>query len=438
MKTIVSLITPPLNAAVAVIRMSGDEAKTIAQEIFSRPIEKPNHVYYGNIIDGKEIVDQVLLTYFASPKSFTGEDVVEISTHGSMLIANQVIELIISKGARLAERGEFSSRAYYNNKIDLVQAEAILSTIEANTLEAKKLALYSLNGETSSLIKPLIDNLASLLSNIEVNIDYPEYLDIEEVTYSRIKKECLEMVNELDKLLSQSKKSQYFMHGINVCLVGLPNTGKSSLLNAFLNQEKAIVTNVPGTTRDIVEGNINLDGLPLHLLDTAGIRKADNVVEQIGISKSQESIKNADLVIMVLDATRQINEEEKEILNSIKDKNYILVYNKKDLIDKVDDDKIYISALNKDISPLKKKILSLFNLSSSDLTPSLCTSRQVGLLQKAKNSLLKAQEDALNNVPIDLVSVSIKESYDSLKEILGMNVNVDLSEEIFSRFCVGK
>ena len=172
MKTIVSLITPPLNAAVAVIRMSGDEAKTIAQEIFSRPIEKPNHVYYGNIIDGKEIVDQVLLTYFASPKSFTGEDVVEISTHGSMLIANQVIELIISKGARLAERGEFSSRAYYNNKIDLVQAEAILSTIEANTLEAKKLALYSLNGETSSLIKPLIDNLASLLSNIEVNIDY--------------------------------------------------------------------------------------------------------------------------------------------------------------------------------------------------------------------------------------------------------------------------
>lgn len=438
MKTIVSLITPPLNAAVAVIRMSGDEAKTIAQEIFSRLIEKPNHVYYGNIIDGKEIVDQVLLTYFASPKSFTGEDVVEISTHGSMLIANQVIELIISKGARLAERGEFSSRAYYNNKIDLVQAEAILSTIEANTLEAKKLALYSLNGETSSLIKPLIDNLASLLSNIEVNIDYPEYLDIEEVTYSRIKKECLEMVNELDKLLSQSKKSQYFMHGINVCLVGLPNTGKSSLLNAFLNQEKAIVTNVPGTTRDIVEGNINLDGLPLHLLDTAGIRKADNVVEQIGISKSQESIKNADLVIMVLDATRQINDEEKEILNSIKDKNYILVYNKKDLIDKVDDDKIYISALNKDISPLKKKILSLFNLSSSDLTPSLCTSRQVGLLQKAKNSLLKAQEDASNNVPIDLVSVSIKESYDSLKEILGMNVNIDLSEEIFSRFCVGK
>ena len=246
------------------------------------------------------------------------------------------------------------------------------------------------------------------------------------------------MVNELDKLLSQSKKSQYFMHGINVCLVGLPNTGKSSLLNAFLNQEKAIVTNVPGTTRDIVEGNINLDGLPLHLLDTAGIRKADNVVEQIGISKSQESIKNADLVIMVLDATRQINDEEKEILNSIKDKNYILVYNKKDLIDKADDDKIYISALNKDISPLKKKILSLFNLSSSDLTPSLCTSRQVGLLQKAKNSLLKAQEDASNNVPIDLVSVSIKESYDSLKEILGMNVNIDLSEEIFSRFCVGK
>lgn len=438
MKTIVSLITPPLNAAVAVIRMSGDEAKTIAQEIFSRPIEKPNHVYYGNIIDGKEIVDQVLLTYFASPKSFTGEDVVEISTHGSMLIANQVIELIISKGARLAERGEFSSRAYYNNKIDLVQAEAILSTIEANTLEAKKLALYSLNGETSSLIKPLIDNLASLLSNIEVNIDYPEYLDIEEVTYSRIKKECLEMVNELDKLLSQSKKSQYFMHGINVCLVGLPNTGKSSLLNAFLNQEKAIVTDIPGTTRDIVEGNINLNGLPLHLLDTAGIRESNNKVEQIGIEKSTKSIEEADLVIMVCDASREMNDEEKEILSKIKDKNYLIVYNKADLINHKDDDKLYISALNKDITPLKNKILNLFNLTSKDITPSLCSSRQIGLLNKARDNLIKANEDALNNLSIDLISVSIKEAYDALKEIVGLSVNTDLSEEIFSRFCVGK
>ena len=355
-----------------------------------------------------------------------------------MLIANEVISLIISKGARLAQRGEFSSRAYYNNKIDLIQAEAIMSMVEATSIEAKKLALYSLEGDTSKLIKPLIDKLADILSNIEVNIDYPEYLDIEEVTFDKVKKECTLISNEIDKLLNQSKKSQYIISGIKVALVGLPNTGKSSLLNAFLNQEKAIVTDIPGTTRDIVEGNINLNGLPLHLLDTAGIRESNNKVEQIGIEKSTKSIEEADLVIMVCDASREMNDEEKEILSKIKDKNYLIVYNKADLINHKDDDKLYISALNKDITPLKNKILNLFNLTSKDITPSLCSSRQIGLLNKARDNLIKANEDALNNLSIDLISVSIKEAYDALKEIVGLSVNTDLSEEIFSRFCVGK
>lgn len=437
-QTIVSLITPPLNSAVAVIRMSGDEALNIANEIFSKRVSMANQAVFGTIIDGDEKIDQVILTYFASPKSFTGEDVVEISCHGSMLIANQIISLIISKGARLAERGEFSARAYYNNKIDLIQAEAILSMVEATSIESKKLALYSLEGQTSLLIKPLINQLADLLSNIEVNIDYPEYQDIEEVTIKRIQNECLEMINTIDSLLNQSKKTQYFINGIKVSLVGLPNTGKSSLLNAFLNQEKAIVTDIPGTTRDVVEGTVNLDGLPLHLLDTAGIRDADNKVEQIGIEKSKKSIDESDLVIMVLDASKSITEEENQLLDYIKNKPYLIVYNKADLINDYDDDKLYISALNKDITNLKNKIKQLFNLTSNDITPSLCSSRQIGLLEKAKNNLIQANEDALQQLPIDLISISIKESYDSLKDILGLNVNVDLSEEIFSRFCVGK
>ena len=436
--TIVSLITAPINAAVAVIRLSGDNSLEIAQNIFSRKIEKPNYAYVGKLTNNNEIIDEVVLIYYKAPRSFTGEDVVEISIHGSMLIANEVISLIIAKGARLAQRGEFSSRAYYNNKIDLVQAEAIMSMVEATSIEAKKLALYSLEGDTSKLIKPLIDKLADILSNIEVNIDYPEYLDIEEVTFDKIKKECTLISNEIDKLLNQSKKSQYIISGIKVALVGLPNTGKSSLLNAFLNQEKAIVTDIPGTTRDIVEGNINLNGLPLHLLDTAGIRESNNKVEQIGIEKSTKSIEEADLVIMVCDASREMNDEEKEILSKIKDKNYLIVYNKADLINHKDDDKLYISALNKDISPLKNKILNLFNLTSKDITPSLCSSRQIGLLNKARDNLIKANEDALNNLSIDLISVSIKEAYDALKEIVGLSVNTDLSEEIFSRFCVGK
>ena len=220
--------------------------------------------------------------------------------------------------------------------------------------------------------------------------------------------------------------------------MGLPNTGKSSLLNAFLNQEKAIVTNIPGTTRDIVEGNVNLNGLPLHLLDTAGIREADNQVEKIGIEKSQRSIDEADLVIMVLDSSKKISLEEQNILDSLSDKPHLVVYNKADLITDKDNDKIYISALNKDIKALKEQILKLFNLSSKDITPSLCSSRQIGLLEKSRNNLVKAFEDAENELPIDLISISIKEAYDALKEILGLSVNVDLSEEIFSRFCVGK
>lgn len=436
--TIVSLITPPLKGAIAVIRISGDEALSIGNSIFSKEIKEPNHVYYGNIVSNGETIDQVLLTYFKGPKSFTGEDIIEISCHGSMLIANQIISLVISLGARLAERGEFSSRAFLNNKIDLVQAEAINSLINANTIESQKLALYSLEGKTSSLLQPLIDSLAEILANIEVNIDYPEYQDIEEMTLERVISDCDNNIRTINSLLNKSKKSLYFVKGIKIAIVGVPNAGKSSLLNAFLNKEKAIVTNIPGTTRDVVEGEVNIGGLPLHILDTAGIRESSNEIEKIGIKKSKESIDEADLIIMVRDVTNQNEKEEQEIISLIKNKNVIYVYNKKDLIENVDESKIYISALNKDIEVLKKAILERFDLTPNDIAPSLCSTREIGLLSKALNDLKKAKSDAEQQISLDLVSISIKEAYDSLKEIIGETVNVDLSKEIFSRFCVGK
>lgn len=436
--TIVSLITPPLMGAVAVIRISGDEALDIASSIFSRRIKEPNKVVFGNIQNGENIVDEVLLTYFKGPKSFTGEDVIEISCHGSMLIANEIISLIISKGARMAERGEFSSRAYANGKIDLVQAEGINSLILSTTAEQKKLAMYSLKGETSSKLSPLITKLADILANIEVNIDYPEYQDIEEVTERQIILECDYIAKEIMTMLNQSKKSQYIVHGVNVALVGLPNAGKSSLLNALLNQNKAIVSSIPGTTRDVVEGNINLGGLPLHLLDTAGIHEASNEIEALGITKSQEEIEKADLVIFVKDATTLFSKEERELLNSIENKKHIVVFNKADLINDKKEEGIYISAINKDVTELKDEILKMFDLSVNDIIPSLCSTREIGLLEKAKEDMLRAKEEAEYCFSLDLISVYIKEAYDTLKEIIGERVSVDLEKEIFSRFCVGK
>lgn len=436
-QTIVSLITPPFNSAVSVIRLSGDDSLSLAQTIFSRKIEKPRYAYYGNLSYQGEEIDQVVLIYYKGPNSFTGEDVVEISLHGSMLIVNQVISLFITLGARLAERGEFSSRAFYHHKIDLVQAEGINSLINSTTLEQKKIALYSLKGDTSKLITPLKEKLGKLLANIEVNIDYPEYIDIEEVTISKVREITLEISKEITSLAKNASKSSLVMNGIKVCLVGEPNVGKSSLLNALLNQKKALVSSIPGTTRDVVEGSISLNGLPLHLIDTAGIRESKDEIEKMGIELSLKSLEEADLIIFIRDASKSDSIEEQEILDKLKDKKYIEVFNKSDLVSELDEDKIYISALNNDIEKLKNEILKIFDLDLKSIEPSLFSSREIGLLNKALSSLSKANEDSYL-YSLDIVSISLKEAYDCLKDLLGESVNVDLEKEIFSHFCVGK
>ncbi|MDD6302905.1 MAG: tRNA uridine-5-carboxymethylaminomethyl(34) synthesis GTPase MnmE [Bacillales bacterium] len=436
--TIVNLITPPMKGAVAVIRLSGEKTLEIVQSIFSREITKSHHVYYGYIKNNEEIVDEVMLSYFKAPRSFTGEDVIEISSHGSMLIANQIISMCLAKGARLSERGEFTSRAFYNGRIDLVQAEAVNELINAQTEEAKKLSLFSLKGETSKLLDPLKSKLADILSLIEVNIDYPEYEDIETMTNDKIINELDDVINVVTQLIKDGEKSRIISEGIKISIIGRPNVGKSSLLNALLKQEKAIVTNIPGTTRDIVEGQINLNGLIINLLDTAGIREADNEVEKIGIERSKKSIDESDLVILVLEANVLL-EEDKELLYAIKDKKHIIVYNKLDLIKEKETEGIYISAKEQNIKELEEKIKELFSLDKlNELSPSLCSAREIGLLNKVKSNLIKAKLEAKEGLSLDLISISLKEAYDAIKDILGEEVHVDLSEEIFSRFCVGK
>ena len=442
-ETIVALATAPLKSALHIIRVSGDDCFDIVSKCFSKDIRdiKERTLLVGHILDGEKIVDEVVVAIYKGPKSFTGEDLVEIICHGSVLIANEIISLLLSKGARLATNGEYTSRAFLHERIDLVQAEAINDVINATTKEAKELSMLSLKGETSKLILPLKKRIADILSLIEVNIDYPEYEDIEVANKDNVISIVDELVPQIDKLVSEGEKGLIIKEGIKVSLVGKPNVGKSSLLNALLGESKAIVTDIAGTTRDIVEGEINLNGVVLHLLDTAGIREVDDKVESIGVNKSKDAIKESDLVIVLLDASNKLDDQDKEILDLVKDVPHIIAYNK---IDKASDNKLFkdaicISALNNDITPLKNAVYERLGLKDETFkTPSLNNTRQLGLLKNVKESLLNAKEDALNDLPIDLVSVSLHDAYNATLEILGEYNQTDISKEIFSRFCVGK
>lgn len=437
--TIVALATPPMMGALAIIRLSGSEAFNIVTKSFTKDLTKleKSTMVYGKLFDDEELVDEVIAFCFKGPNSFIGEDVVEISCHGSMLIANEIIELMIKNGARLAGRGEFTNRAYLNGKLDLVQAEAVNDMITATTKEAKKLSLLSLVGETSKIVYPIRERIADVMSLIEVNIDYPEYRDIEEASYALVISEVDYINAEIKKLIDQGRQGQIIKEGIKVAIVGAPNVGKSSLLNALLKEDKAIVTDIAGTTRDVVEGEINLHGLRLLLLDTAGIRESTDAIESIGIEKTKKSIADADLVIYVKDAENVSKKDE--FTGLIKGKKVITVYNKGDLVSKKDPNRLYISALTNDIGALEKAIAKVVGVDEdSYLRPSLNNARQLALLRKAYGELEIAKQEALDEVAIDLVSVSLQQAFFTIKEILGENVDNDLSKEIFSRFCVGK
>ena len=438
-ETIVALATAPIKSALAIVRLSGDDVLDVVSKCCTKDLRniKERTILYASIVDKGEKIDDVVLLVYKGPKSFTGEDSVEIICHGSPLIAKQIVEVCMQNGARMATNGEFSSRAFMHNKIDLVQAEAINDVINATTKEAKKLNLLSLDGQTSDLLKPIKTKLADLLALIEVNIDYPEYEDIEVANKEKVVEYADDLVNRINLLISDGEKAQIINEGVKVAIVGKPNVGKSSLLNAFLGEDRAIVTDIAGTTRDVVEGHANIDGVVLHLYDTAGIHESNDKIESIGIEKSKKAIKDADVVIVVLDGSNDIDDEDKQILEYTREYNPIVVYNKSDVSSK--DDRLSISALNNNIEPLTKKIKEVIGLDEKTFSkPALNNARQIGLLRKAKESLLKAKQDAENDLTIDLVSVSLLEAYTAILEILGEANQIDLAKEIFSRFCVGK
>ena len=397
-------------------------------------------ISYGYLKYNDEIIDEVMVSVFRAPRTYTCENMVEIATHGSLIIINKVISACVSLGATIAERGEFTKRAYLNGRIDLIQAESINDIIHSDSEEAINIALSGLKGNVSSLVKNLKTQVEDVIGNMEVNIDYPEYYDIEVETNETILPKVDKLLLDIDVILNEAKIGMLIKNGIKTAIIGKPNVGKSSLLNAFLGKNKAIVTNIPGTTRDIVEGSINLNGIKLDLLDTAGIHESDDEVENIGINKSKESLDEAELVLLVLDASNELNDIDKELLELTKNKNRIIVLNKCDLDKKLDIEGIEISAINQDISLLKNKIIEVLGFDIKDYKNKalLTSSRQIGLINKTKEALLNIKELINNEAPFDILSVDMKVAYDSLKEILGEISSLGYDDVIFSKFCVGK
>lgn len=438
--TIVALATAPIKSALSIVRLSGDDCFFIVNKMFTKDISKieKSTIFYGYIKDGDIIVDEVILLAYKGPHSFTGEDSAEIICHGSPLIFNKIIEVALKNGARLATGGEYSSRAYMHGKLDLIQAESINDLINAESEESKKISLMALCGETSKLILPLKKDLGDLLSLIEVNIDYPEYLDIEIANHQKILDFCTKNISYINSLIENGNKGRIIKDGISIAIVGKPNVGKSSILNALLNEDKAIVTNIKGTTRDIVEGKLIINGIVINLFDTAGIRESDDIVEGIGIKKSVEKLEKSDLVIAVFDSLN-FDEEDKEILKLVKNKDTIVVFNKSDILENKDNMHLFISALNKDIEPLKEEIIKRLGLSKKNYdNPSIANTRELGILENIKEILENVLIDTKNELPIDLINSKLKEAYLKVLSLTGEDNDFDIAKEIFSRFCVGK
>ena len=446
--TIAAISTALGVGAISIIRVSGPESIEIVNKIFKgKDLTKvPTHtIHYGHIIDNNEIIDEVLVSVMKSPKTFTTEDIVEINSHGGISTTNKVLEIVLSNGARLAEPGEFTKRAFLNGRIDLVEADGIMNLISSKTDKARQQSINQLSGKVSNRIKSLRNKLVAIISNIEVNIDYPEYTDIDELTTETIKPSLIKFKKELEIIIKKSTEGKIINQGINVGIFGRPNVGKSSLLNALLEEEKAIVTDIEGTTRDIVEGTINLNGVILNIIDTAGIRETDNIIEQIGVEKSKEIMEKCDLSILILNNNEPLSKEDNDLLNSIKNKKHIILINKIDLENKLDksilDNYIEISAKeNIGIEKIKDEIKRLFNLGeleASDLTY-MSNARSISLLGKSLNNINDAISEINNNSPIDIVEFHLKDAWNNLGEIIGETYTDELLDELFSRFCLGK
>ena len=444
--TIVAISTAMGEGAISIIRVSGDNSINIVNSLFrGKDLSKVDShtINYGHIIYDDEIIDEVLVSVMKAPKTYTLEDIIEINTHGSIAVVNKIMEILLLKGCRLAEPGEFTKRAFLNGRIDLTKAEGVMNLINSETELTRKMAINEVSGKVSKLITDLRNDIVGLIANIEVNIDYPEYDDIEVVTINKIKEETSIMKDKLLNILKLSEDGKVLKDGIKTVILGKPNVGKSSLLNALLEEEKAIVTDVKGTTRDIVEGSIIVGGVKLNLIDTAGVRDSNDIVEKIGIEKSIKLIEEAELVLLVLDASEELSEEDKFLLAKTKDKKRIVIMNKDDLNknNSYNEEVIKISAKNNiGIEDIKEKIKELFNVGaflSKDLT-FFTNVRQIALLKSAIEALEDVIKGANNNIEIDMIEIDLKLVWERLGDIIGANYTEELVDNLFSRFCLGK
>lgn len=450
--TIAAISTASGVGGISIIRVSGSNSISIVNNIFkgkNLTTVNTHTINYGHIMNKNEIVDEVLVTVMKAPKTFTAEDTVEINCHGGIQTTKQILTLLLTNGCRLAEPGEFTKRAFLNGRIDLIEAESVMDIINAKTENALSLAVNQLTGKVSNMIHELRQDLVDILANIEVNIDYPEYEDIEEMTVEMIKNKMNIIETKIGKILKESQNGKIIRNGIETAIIGKPNVGKSSLLNTLLDENKAIVTDIEGTTRDIVEGFINLGGIALNIIDTAGIRKTDNIVENIGVSKSLELMESADLVLLILNNNTELTDEEKMLINKLDSsfKEYIIVINKIDLENKLDTNSlnkkkiVKISTKTKEgIDELKEKIESIYNLgniSSKDMTY-LSDARSISILEKVMDSVKDINSAIINSMPIDMIEIDIKNVWNLLGEITGENYDDELIDNLFSKFCVGK
>ncbi|RSK29192.1 tRNA uridine-5-carboxymethylaminomethyl(34) synthesis GTPase MnmE [Bacillus sp. HMF5848] len=457
--TIAAISTPMGEGAIAIVRMSGDGAIQIANQVFraksgQKVVDMESHtIHYGHIIDNRsdEVVDEVMLTVLKGPRTFTREDVIEINCHGGLVAVNKVLQFVLANGARLAEPGEFTKRAFLNGRIDLSQAEAVIDVIRAKTDRAMKMAVKQMEGRLSILIQRLRQDILETLAQVEVNIDYPEYDDVEEMTHQILIEKATKIKADIEQLLITSNQGKILREGLSTVIIGRPNVGKSSLLNSLVQENKAIVTDIPGTTRDVIEEFVNVKGVPLRLLDTAGIRETEDIVERIGVERSKKVLQEADLILLVLNYNEQLSKEDETLFELVKDMDYIVIVNKIDLPAKLDLDRVrhltgskpvVTTSLKEDkgVEDLEQAISSLFfsgSLEAGDLTY-VSNTRHIALLQQAE----KAIDDVLvaieTGVPIDIVQIDLTRTWELLGEIIGEAVHESLIDQLFSQFCLGK
>ena len=450
--TIAAISTPLGEGAIGIVRLSGTDSFKIAQKIFKgKDLNSvaSHTLNYGHIVDPDkdEILDEVMVGAMRSPKTFTREDIIEINTHGGIAVTNEILQLVIREGARLAEPGEFTKRAFLNGRVDLTQAEAVMDIIRAKTDKAMNIAVKQLDGSLSDLINNTRQEILNTLAQVEVNIDYPEYDDVEEATTEIIREKTTEFEALLTNLLKTARRGKILREGISTAIIGRPNVGKSSLLNNLLREEKAIVTDIEGTTRDVIEEYVNINGVPLKLVDTAGIRETEDIVERIGVERSRKALKEADLVLLVLNASEPLTDQDRQLLDISQDSNRIILLNKVDLpqqieLDEIPADHIKISVLkNQNINQIEDRINALFfenaGLVEQDATY-LSNARHISLIEKAVESLQAVNEGLAMGMPVDLLQVDLTRTWEILGEITGDAAPDELITQLFSQFCLGK